>query len=277
MSRRRARSRWGSSTWPFLPCWRRPSWPAVPRKPSRRPGPSGPRSAARRPRPPPPPLRRRPPPPRWCRWWTCSPSARRRPRTTPAALAAQITAAEQSIRDPDASESAVATAALAQQVAYRQLGTHPEWDAAVAAALPAELRGGRPAATPPPAASSAGCTPSCRARSPRGGSSLPSRSTAWWGSTRRRKPPSASRGGTSPPSTSWRPGSGASAGRRPPGRRVRCSSCPPRGRPTAPGVTSTTRATRSSARLATSPPTTGLWTSTTRCSGTTTATGTYGA
>jgi hypothetical protein len=45
------------------------------------------------------------------------------------------------LHEADAGEAAVATAALAQQVAYRQLGDHPDWDAAVAAALPADLRG----------------------------------------------------------------------------------------------------------------------------------------
>jgi hypothetical protein len=45
------------------------------------------------------------------------------------------------LHEADAGEAAVASAALAQQVAYRQLGDHPDWDAAVAAALPADLRG----------------------------------------------------------------------------------------------------------------------------------------
>jgi membrane-bound lytic murein transglycosylase B len=58
----------------------------------------------------------------------------------PAALVQQLVAAEETIRDPAAPEPAVAAAALAQQVAYRQLGTHPEWDAAVLAAVPEELR-----------------------------------------------------------------------------------------------------------------------------------------
>lgn len=61
----------------------------------------------------------------------------------PAGLAAQITRAETAIRDPGSTEAQVAEAALAQQVAYRQLGTHPEWDATVLAALPEGLR--RPA------------------------------------------------------------------------------------------------------------------------------------
>ena len=61
------------------------------------------------------------------------------PAGDPAGLAAQITTAETTLRDPAATPEAVATAALAQQVAYRQLGTHPEWDAAVLAATPAHL------------------------------------------------------------------------------------------------------------------------------------------
>lgn len=58
----------------------------------------------------------------------------------PAALAAQIADAERALRDPATAEADVAAAALAQQVAYRQLGDHPEWDAAVIPALPAEVQ-----------------------------------------------------------------------------------------------------------------------------------------
>jgi membrane-bound lytic murein transglycosylase B len=58
----------------------------------------------------------------------------------PGALADQIAAAEATLRDPAADEPAVAAAALAQQVAYRQLGDHPEWDPQVDAALPPDLR-----------------------------------------------------------------------------------------------------------------------------------------
>ena len=61
------------------------------------------------------------------------------PAGDPAGLAAQITAAETTLRDPAATTEAVATAALSQQVAYRQLGSHPEWDAAVLAYMPAHL------------------------------------------------------------------------------------------------------------------------------------------
>ncbi len=61
------------------------------------------------------------------------------PAADPAALAGQIAAAEAVLRQPGAPEADVAVAALAQQVGYRQLGDHPEWDAAVLAALPPEL------------------------------------------------------------------------------------------------------------------------------------------
>jgi len=62
------------------------------------------------------------------------------PASDPAALAAMIAEAEAAIRDPGTSPADLARAALAQQVAYRQLGTLPEWDAAVLDALPAGLR-----------------------------------------------------------------------------------------------------------------------------------------
>ncbi len=62
------------------------------------------------------------------------------PPADPTALAQQLTAAEAAIRDPSTSTEAVAAAALAQQVAYRTLGTHPEWDASVLAAVPEEVR-----------------------------------------------------------------------------------------------------------------------------------------
>jgi membrane-bound lytic murein transglycosylase B len=55
------------------------------------------------------------------------------------AVATQINQAETVLRWPEAPPEAVGAAALAQQVAYRQLGLHPEWDAAVLAAVPAEL------------------------------------------------------------------------------------------------------------------------------------------
>lgn len=62
------------------------------------------------------------------------------PGADPIALAGQIVMAETTIRDPASSLAATAAAALAQQVAYRQLGVHPEWEPAVLAALPEGLR-----------------------------------------------------------------------------------------------------------------------------------------
>jgi membrane-bound lytic murein transglycosylase B len=62
------------------------------------------------------------------------------PGADPASLAAQIADAEAVLRQRDAADAEIAAAGLAQQVAYRQLGDHPEWDAAVLAALPENLR-----------------------------------------------------------------------------------------------------------------------------------------
>ena len=58
----------------------------------------------------------------------------------PEALAAQIAAAELTIRDPAAGDVDVASAALAQQVAYRKLARLPEWLEPVLAAVPEHLR-----------------------------------------------------------------------------------------------------------------------------------------
>lgn len=62
------------------------------------------------------------------------------PAGDPEGLATQIAAAEATIRRPAVGTPELAAAALAQQVAYRQLGDHPEWDAAVLGALPPDLR-----------------------------------------------------------------------------------------------------------------------------------------
>jgi membrane-bound lytic murein transglycosylase B len=62
------------------------------------------------------------------------------PATDPVALAEQIAAAEATIRQPGVAAPDLASAGLAQQVSYRQLGDHPEWDAAVFAGLPPELQ-----------------------------------------------------------------------------------------------------------------------------------------
>jgi membrane-bound lytic murein transglycosylase B len=63
------------------------------------------------------------------------------PVADPAALAERIGSAEATLRNPASGPGDIATAALAQQAAYRQLGDHPEWDAAVLAALPPDLQG----------------------------------------------------------------------------------------------------------------------------------------
>src|SRR5690606_3194095 len=62
------------------------------------------------------------------------------PAADPAALAERIAGAEATLRREDPAPADVAAAGLAQQAAYRQLGDHPEWDAAVQAGLPEELR-----------------------------------------------------------------------------------------------------------------------------------------
>jgi membrane-bound lytic murein transglycosylase B len=58
----------------------------------------------------------------------------------PASLAAQITAAERTVRDPAADATAIGNAALSQQIAYRKLARRPEWYDAVLAAVPEDLR-----------------------------------------------------------------------------------------------------------------------------------------
>lgn len=57
----------------------------------------------------------------------------------PAALADQILQAELVVRDPAAPPEVLAAAARLQQVAYRRLGQHPEWEQEVLARTPPEL------------------------------------------------------------------------------------------------------------------------------------------
>ena len=57
----------------------------------------------------------------------------------PIGLAAQLVLADRVLRDPAASTGQLDAAAHLQQVAYRQLGRHPEWDADVLAGVPAAL------------------------------------------------------------------------------------------------------------------------------------------
>jgi len=58
----------------------------------------------------------------------------------PATLAAELIAAERTIRDPSASPDAIAAAGRVQQRAYRRLTTNPSWESAVTMAVPADLR-----------------------------------------------------------------------------------------------------------------------------------------
>ncbi|MCH9732146.1 MAG: transglycosylase SLT domain-containing protein [Actinomycetia bacterium] len=57
----------------------------------------------------------------------------------PAQLADDLVADEETLRDPGSSEAALAVAARHQQVAYRAIGRHPEWDAIVRPRIPASL------------------------------------------------------------------------------------------------------------------------------------------
>lgn len=59
---------------------------------------------------------------------------------SPRRVAAQIAAAERAIADPGTSARALAAAAHAQQLAYRELADHPGWDARVRVLLPRSLR-----------------------------------------------------------------------------------------------------------------------------------------
>src|SRR5690625_1324738 len=61
------------------------------------------------------------------------------PGADPAAVAADLVAADQALRNPSAPEQVLAAAARRQQVAYRTLGAHPEWDGIVRAQIPAAL------------------------------------------------------------------------------------------------------------------------------------------
>ena len=63
-----------------------------------------------------------------------------RPGTARQALAALVTS-EQAIADPATRPRELVLAARVQQLAYRELGAHPGWDAQVRAGLPRSLRG----------------------------------------------------------------------------------------------------------------------------------------
>jgi hypothetical protein len=70
-----------------------------------------------------------------------APGGRRRPvpPDDPAALAEEIEATERALRDPATPDAQRPDLGHRNQVAYRALGTHPEWDADVLAALPDDL------------------------------------------------------------------------------------------------------------------------------------------
>ncbi len=57
----------------------------------------------------------------------------------PAVLGTDLAADEQTLHDPSSSDAALAAAAHRQQLAYRAIGRHPEWDATVRAAIPPAL------------------------------------------------------------------------------------------------------------------------------------------
>jgi membrane-bound lytic murein transglycosylase B len=57
----------------------------------------------------------------------------------PAALADDLVADEQALRDPSAPDDVLTAAARRQQVAYRAIGRHPEWDAVIRPKIPPPL------------------------------------------------------------------------------------------------------------------------------------------
>ncbi|HEX7322010.1 MAG TPA: lytic transglycosylase domain-containing protein [Mycobacterium sp.] len=59
----------------------------------------------------------------------------------PAAIADSLVAADQALRNPSSSEATLAEAAHRQQVAYRALGWHPEWDGIARQRIPQPLLG----------------------------------------------------------------------------------------------------------------------------------------
>ena len=71
-----------------------------------------------------------------------APNGRAAPRaaTSPAGLAAQIVGTERGLRDPATADSARPDLGHLNQLVYRTLSTKPEWDNAVLAAVPADLR-----------------------------------------------------------------------------------------------------------------------------------------
>ena len=60
-------------------------------------------------------------------------------KTDPTALADELVSDEQALRDPATPEAALTSAAHRQQVAYRDIGRHPEWDALIRPRIPPSL------------------------------------------------------------------------------------------------------------------------------------------
>lgn len=59
----------------------------------------------------------------------------------PAQIGADLVADERALRDPATPEDALAAAAHREQVAYRAIGRHPEWDPIIRPQIPPELLG----------------------------------------------------------------------------------------------------------------------------------------
>ncbi|MGV0814606.1 lytic transglycosylase domain-containing protein [Mycolicibacterium boenickei] len=57
----------------------------------------------------------------------------------PVVLAGDVVADERALRDPSTPEAALTQAARRQQVAYRAIGRHPEWEAIIRPRIPADL------------------------------------------------------------------------------------------------------------------------------------------
>lgn len=70
---------------------------------------------------------------------TTVPGAQPRLADDPPQLADDLITDERTLRDPAASEPALAQAAHRQQVAYRAIGRHPDWDGIIRPRIPAEL------------------------------------------------------------------------------------------------------------------------------------------
>lgn len=70
---------------------------------------------------------------------TAEPGAQPRLAADPAQLADDLVTDERALRDPATVEPASMQAARRQQVAYRAIGRHPEWDGIIRPRIPAEL------------------------------------------------------------------------------------------------------------------------------------------